>query len=92
MAVGGVERGVRKALRRVPAEHRTGGLAATALELARAIDYRDSDGDGPDPRDLAALSRELRATLTELARFEAPGAKGGAVDDLKARRQKRRGA
>jgi hypothetical protein len=84
--MGPEERGVRKDLRRVPAEHRSGGLAATALKLAKAIDA------GPEPRDLAALSRELRALLIELAKFEAPGAKGGAVDDLNARRQKRRAA
>lgn len=84
--MGGVERGTRKVLRRVPDEHRSGGLAATALVLAKSIDA------GPDPRDLAALSRELRATLTELAKFEAPGQKGGKVDDLNARRQRRRGA
>jgi hypothetical protein len=84
--MGGVERGVRKALRRIPAEHRTGGLAMVALELARSIDA------GPDAKELPGLSRELRAALTELARFEAPGAKGGKVDELNARRQKRRGA
>jgi hypothetical protein len=84
--MGPEERGVRKDLRRVPVEHRSGGLATTALTLARAIDA------GPEARDLAALSRELRATLTDLAKFESPGQKGGKVDDLNARRQKRRGA
>lgn len=57
-----------------------------ALTLAKAVDAK------PEPRDLAALSRELRATLADLAKFEAPGQKGGAVDDLNARRQKRRHA
>jgi hypothetical protein len=85
-AMGSEERGVRRDLRRVPVEHRSGGLAVAALTLAKAIDAK------PEPRDLAALSRELRATLMELAKFEVPGAKGGAVDDLNARRQKRRAA
>jgi hypothetical protein len=87
--VGPEERGVRKDLRRVPPERRSGGLAALALKLARLIDHPLAE---TMPRDIAALARELRATLTELAKFEAPGQKGGAVDDLNARRQKRRGA
>ena len=83
-ATGPEELAVQADLQRVPVEHRSGGLAVTALTLAKAIDA------GPEVRDLAALSRELRATLTELVKLEAPGQKGGAVDDLNARRQKRR--
>lgn len=84
--MGPVERGTRKDLRRIPLEQRSGGLAQAAVVTARLIDA------GPDARELPALVRELRATLTELAKFEAPGQKGGMVDDLNARRQKRRGA
>jgi hypothetical protein len=82
--MGPVERGTRREIRKVPVEHRTGGLAALAVILSRFMD------SNPDPKELAALSRELRATLADLAKLEAPGAKGGTVDDLNARRQARR--
>lgn len=84
--MGPVERGIRKDLRRIPLEHRSGGLALAALVLARSIDSE------ADTKELAGLARELRAHLTELAKFEAPGVKGGKVDDLNARRQARRAA
>jgi hypothetical protein len=84
--VGPVEQGIRQDLLRIPLLHQEGGLAQLAVVLAEAIDF------GPEDKDLAALSGRLQAVLTELAKFKAPGAKGGKVDDLNARRQKRRGA
>jgi hypothetical protein len=87
VAVGSVERGVRKSLRKLDPEARTGGLAALALNLAAKIDA------GPDSKDLAPLSRALHATLVDLAKL-APSEteKGDAVDDLQRRREARRSA
>lgn len=46
---------------------------------------------GAEPREAAALSRELRRVLDELDRLGA-GTKGDSVDDLAARRARRRAA
>jgi hypothetical protein len=74
---------------------RKGGLAMMALDLARTLDERD-----PSASAQAAVARELRVALSELASLDArvvpEGAKettkpeGDKVDELKRRRAARR--
>jgi hypothetical protein len=98
-----VELAVSRELKALPLEAQRLGLASLATELARMVDQEpipavcarcaeefEIEADGLDPRDLAALSKELRATLADLASFKETKAKGGKVDDLNARRQARR--
>lgn len=60
-------------------------LGAVALVLAAQIDSRDDTGAS-----MAALARELRATLTEVTR--GASAVADPVDELGARRAARKGA
>jgi hypothetical protein len=74
---------------------RKGGLAMTALDLARTLDERTASASAQ-----AAVARELRGHLAELERLDrrvvptqpatADKPKGDAVDDLNARREARR--
>ena len=73
---GFVERAVSEQLAATP-DHGKPGLAASALMLARQLD----DGAGLAT---AAVARELRATLTDIARTDEE-ADGGAIGDLLAR-------
>lgn len=59
-------------------------LVALRDTLARSIDGCDS------LRDMAALSRQLTAVLTEIAELAPPEQKGDAVDEIAARRSARR--
>jgi hypothetical protein len=59
-------------------------LAHTAYALARKLDQDAGMA-------AAAVARELRATMLELAKNAAPAVKDG-LDDLQARREARRGA
>ena len=68
--------------------------AATASRRQRLEALRDSlsdlIADGVGARDFAALSREYRATMAELASIEATDAKAGdPVDEIAARRAAR---
>jgi hypothetical protein len=89
---GMVELAVARDIEALPERVRGSGLALTAVTLARVVDMLNSTGQPGYSRDLAAISKELRATLTELAKSGAPGAKGGKVDDLQRRRAARRNA
>jgi hypothetical protein len=86
---GAVERGVIDDLATVPPALRKGGLAQTALLLARNIDAGEIE-----PRDRIAASRELRMLLTEiLSHSPRKGVKDGVDqirDDLAARRAARK--
>lgn len=63
------------------------GLVAIALELARQLD------DCEAPTSAAVVARELRATMLELRRVAPPKvAAADPVDQLAAKREKRRGA
>lgn len=69
----GLAAAVRDALAGLPGVHPARpALEAIALRLAEAAEH---DSAREDPRVLAAVTRELRATLAELA----PPAKGGAA-------------
>lgn len=83
---GAVERGVRKSLRKLEPEVRSGGLAVLAVQLARQVDAR------PDSPTLAQVSKVLHGVLTDLAKFEPVVARSDEVDDLAGRRQARRAA
>jgi hypothetical protein len=84
---GNVERAVRRDLRRLPVDDRSGALAASALTLARLLD-QSGDVD-PDKRlaPAAQAARELRSTMTELMK-NAPKARSG-IDELRSRRAAR---
>ncbi|MDH6226219.1 hypothetical protein [Streptomyces sp. MJP52] len=63
------------------------GLAALAKSLARAV-----DAAGGNVAAHANAARELRAVMKDLRGLAPVRAEGGALDDLAARRAKRRGA
>jgi hypothetical protein len=58
-------------------------LGAVALTLAARLDKGEDPGSA-----VAAMAKELRATMAELAR--APGAMADPVDELRRRREQRR--
>jgi hypothetical protein len=60
-----------------------GGLAAAAVQVAQTMDETHA------ARDMAALSRELRATLADIAGLAPKKPEVSAVDDLRARRAAR---
>ncbi|MFB6943198.1 hypothetical protein ACFWGL_17110 [Streptomyces sp. NPDC060286] len=63
------------------------GLAALALELARQMDECEA------PTSAAVVARELRATMLELRKVAPPAvAAADPLDQLAAKRKKRRGA
>jgi hypothetical protein len=62
------------------------GMAAVALDLARAID----DSDAPTAKAVAA--RELRSIMSDLRKLAPVESKGDAVDDIAQQREKRRAA
>lgn len=62
------------------------GLAALAISLAETYD----DTDAPTSR--AVVARELAATMKTLRALAPVGEEGDVLDDLAARRAKRRGA
>ena len=83
-APGDLSRAVERELDTYGARDTTAGQ--TALALARSID------DGPESATgLAALSRELRATMTETLSAHA-NTSGGFLPELKTRREQRRQA
>ncbi|WP_409469072.1 hypothetical protein [Streptomyces sp. HC307] len=62
------------------------GMAAVALELARAIDGSDA------PTAKAVAARELRSIMSDLRKLAPVGEEGDAVDDIAQQRAKRRAA
>lgn len=83
---GRLVRAVRKDLDKLPEPMREGGIAATALMLARQLD--DYGGD-MSARDVAGHARELRIAL-ETLREQAPGdVKGDSTDEVRERRERR---
>ncbi|MFJ6566436.1 hypothetical protein ACIQNU_03390 [Streptomyces sp. NPDC091292] len=62
------------------------GMAAVALDLAKAIDSVDA------PTAKAVAARELRSIMTDLRRLAPVELKGDAVDDIAEQRKKRRDA
>jgi len=85
---------VRRDLRRVPAAERTGGVAQLALTLAAQMDATGAQsGEVPvDLMDLTSLARQYHAVLATLAKMQAPVVEANPVDELEARRARRRGA
>lgn len=66
------------------AEETSPGMAAVALDLARAID----DSDAPTAKAVAA--RELRSIMADLRKLAPVGEEGDTVDDIARQREKRR--
>lgn len=79
------ERAVRRDLRRMPREDRTGATAQLALELAKRLDEGDAS-----LRDLAAVSGQYHAILLTLAKKQEPAAVLDPVDELARKRRERR--
>jgi hypothetical protein len=84
---GPVEAAVARDLRQLPPELRRSGLATATLTLAKRLD----DPETTD-RDAAGLLREVRASLLELRKMAPPAPKSSRVDEIKAKREARRGA
>lgn len=68
------------------AEETSPGMAAVALDLAKAIDGTDA------PTAKAVAARELRSIMADLRRLAPAETKGDAVDDIAEQRAKRRAA
>ncbi|GKQ34584.1 hypothetical protein ALMP_11330 [Streptomyces sp. A012304] len=68
------------------AEETAPGMAAVALDLARAIDGTDA------PTAKAVAARELRSIMADLRKLAPVESKGDAVDDIAEQRKKRRAA
>lgn len=83
---GRIEKATRQQLRRAGVSVQDNGLAALAVTLARTLD------EGIGARDAAAVARELRATVTELTKDSAKAPARTGLDELRARREARRGA
>jgi hypothetical protein len=82
---GSVERATRADVRKLGlAGPAASTLAHTAYALARKLDQDAGMA-------AAAVARELRATMADLAKSATPVDRDG-LDDLRARREKRRGA
>lgn len=68
------------------ADETSPGMAAVALDLAKAIDGTDA------PTAKAVAARELRSVMADLRRLAPVGEKGDTVDDIAEQRKKRRAA
>lgn len=68
------------------ADETSPGMAAVALDLAKAIDGSDA------PTAKAVAARELRSIMSDLRRLAPVGEKGDTVDDIAEQREKRRAA
>lgn len=77
---------IRSELDELSAHQTTPGLAALAIALASAFD----DTDAPTSR--AVVARELAALMKTVRSLAPVKAEGDKLDDLSARRAKRRGA
>ncbi|MEV5445247.1 hypothetical protein AB0N23_22305 [Streptomyces sp. NPDC052644] len=77
---------VRAELDQLNAHTTTPGLAAMAIALAESFDETEA------PTSRAVVARELNALMKTVRQLAPVGEEGDAVDDLAARREKRRGA
>lgn len=68
------------------AEETSPGMAAVALDLAKAIDGTNVPGAK------AAAAHQLRSIMADLRKLAPVEAKGDAVDDIAEQREKRRAA
>ncbi|MFG2855694.1 hypothetical protein ACGFZ9_34340 [Streptomyces mirabilis] len=68
------------------ADETSPGMAAVALDLAKAIDVSDA------PTAKAVAARELRSIMSDLRKLAPVGEKGDTVDDIAQQREKRRAA
>lgn len=75
---------VSRDLDRLPAELKEGGIAATVLMCARALDE-----GGLAPRDAVQLVREIRLSLAYLREIAPGESKGDKTDELRERREQR---
>jgi hypothetical protein len=82
---GQVEASVRREIRGLPADLRTGSLAVTALLLARRLDA------GLPAREVAGVAREIRQSIAALMEQAPAKPQGDLVDELRARRAERAG-
>lgn len=86
MTQGPIEKALYRDLKALPAELREGGIAATALDLARQLDDPLAD---VSPRDRTGYVREIRLALVTL-REQAPGkVEGDKTEEKIAAREKR---
>jgi hypothetical protein len=81
---GPAETAVLRDLRALPDDLRQGGIAAAALQLARALDAGDMS-----PRDLSATAAQLRMSLVTLREIAPGEAKGDHTDEVRERRERR---
>lgn len=77
---------IRAELDIIGAHTTTPGLAATVIALAQSFDETEA------PTARAVVARELNALMKTVRALAPVGEEGDAVDDLAARREKRRGA
>ena len=80
------EDATRAELQRLGVMDRHPGLSELALSLARSADTAEA------PTALAAVAAQLRAVMRDLCSLATPAEEGDALDDLAARRSRRRGA
>lgn len=80
------EDAVREQIDRLGVESLHPGLCELALSLARSADAAEA------PTALAAVAAQLRAVLLDLCKFAPIAKEGDKLDDLTARRARRRGA
>ena len=81
-------RGVRRDLRRLPAEDRAGGTAQIALSLAAWLDKVGTDFVA-SARDVAAVSKELHQVLLTLGKKQEPAEVLSPIDELRRRREEK---
>ncbi|MGW8387539.1 hypothetical protein ACWGMW_03035 [Streptomyces albidoflavus] len=82
--MGAVTEATREELIKLRSDSIAPGLAALALDLARAID----DTDAPTAK--AAAARELRGVMADVRKLAPVEEEGDALDDLARRREARR--
>ncbi len=87
MTQGTSERAIRAWLRSRGVSVQADALGALAVKLASQL-----DADTTAPQTMAALARELRATVVEIGRLVEAPRESDAVDELRARRETRLGS
>lgn len=75
---------VRAEIEQLRAEDSSPGMAAVALDLARALDGSDA------PTAKAVVARELRSIMADLRKLAPIGEEGDALDELTRKREARR--
>lgn len=75
---------VRAELQQLHVEDVSPGMAAVALDLARALDGSDA------PTAKAVVARELRSIMSDLRKLAPIGEEGDALDELTRKREARR--